>query len=257
MSIHVMSWVWKNAPLDGTDLLVLLCIADHADEHGENAWPSVQTIARYARRKPRRVQQIVRDLESAGLIAVELQKGGTADMPADRRPNRYRVIMDDGVQSPPGSDPAGCSPEPGGVQSEPPRGATQTAPNPSMEPSMNRNDRTPARASTSTSVVSADSAEFIAFWLRYPRKVGKPKAVAAFDRAMKRASVGRGRAEGLNAIMAGLDAHVDAWPPKGHPDAQFIPHATTWLNRDGWEDEPPSRKGARRSSLDVLDSLGE
>lgn len=68
---------------------------------------------------------------------------------------------------------------------------------------------------------------FEAFWSAYPRKIGKPKAKAAFAAALRRTT-------GPPEIMAGLQPWIAAWT-----DPQFIPHPTTWLNRDGWNDKPP------------------
>jgi uncharacterized protein YdaU (DUF1376 family) len=65
------------------------------------------------------------------------------------------------------------------------------------------------------------------FWEAYPRKVGKPKALTAYAAALAR---GAAPAE----ILAGLQAHVpcDQWQ-----DLTKVPHPTTWLNRDGWNDQ--------------------
>src|SRR5688572_23904285 len=45
VSIHVMSWVLKNSETRLGERLVLLVLADHADEAGKNAWVSVNTIS--------------------------------------------------------------------------------------------------------------------------------------------------------------------------------------------------------------------
>jgi DNA-binding transcriptional ArsR family regulator len=128
-----MAWVLNNSPASGTGKLILLGIANHADENGENAWPSVRTLARYASVSERSAQYALRKLEDAGMIVVHRQAGGTQHTPSDRRPNLYSVVMA-GVQH--------ASPRPpSGVQPASPRGATSfvhgvqpTAP----EPSLNR-----------------------------------------------------------------------------------------------------------------------
>lgn len=68
---------------------------------------------------------------------------------------------------------------------------------------------------------------FDEFWAAYPRKVGKQKARTKFTAAIKRADP--------HAIIAG--AKRLATDPN-LPEKQFIPHPTTWLERDGWDDEP-------------------
>lgn len=67
----------------------------------------------------------------------------------------------------------------------------------------------------------------IQFWPAYPRKAAKRTALAAFGRAVVRAG-------GAEPIMAGLNRVKPGWD-----DPKFIPHPATWLNRDGWLDEPP------------------
>lgn len=71
------------------------------------------------------------------------------------------------------------------------------------------------------------SERFDEFWSAYPRKVGKQKARSKFTAACRRATA--------DDVIAG--AHRLARDPN-LPEAQFVPHPTTWLERDGWEDEP-------------------
>lgn len=74
---------------------------------------------------------------------------------------------------------------------------------------------------------------FDEFWAAYPRKVGKPKAKAAFDRAARRVDP--------DEIVAGARRLAD----DPNRDPEFTPHPTTWLNRDGWQDDPlPPRSHA-------------
>lgn len=93
VSVRVISWIFENSDTKGTDRLVLLAIADSADDDGSNAWPALDTIARKAGIGHRGAQQAVARLRERGLIRVEKQAGGPADMRADRRPNRYTVLM--------------------------------------------------------------------------------------------------------------------------------------------------------------------
>jgi hypothetical protein len=79
---------------------------------------------------------------------------------------------------------------------------------------------------------------FDRFWKAYPRKVGKRTAQTAFARALKRQS-----AEAVieGAIRLAIDPNL--------PEREFIPHPTTWLNRDGWEDDPlPERTNGKGPS---------
>ena len=68
---------------------------------------------------------------------------------------------------------------------------------------------------------------FEEFWKTYPRKVGKAAAKKAFLKAIE---------DELPALVFEGVAKFAADP--NLPPAQFIPHPTTWLNRQGWLDEP-------------------
>jgi hypothetical protein len=74
---------------------------------------------------------------------------------------------------------------------------------------------------------------FDQFWDWYPRKVGKPDAVKAYEKAVKK--------HGEQVIIAGVERlRLDP----NLPEKNFIPHPATWLNREGWNDEPfPARNG--------------
>ena len=68
--------------------------------------------------------------------------------------------------------------------------------------------------------------DFESFWEAYPRKVGKTKAEAAFQKLSVPVDV-------LLSAIAKQKKSAQ-WTKDG---GQFIPHPTTWLNRNGWEDE--------------------
>lgn len=87
MSVFVMSWVWKNGPTEPTDRLVLLAIADHADDHGR-AYPSMSGIAEKACVTERGARGIVRRLEASGWISTKVGGGRGGK-------SHYTVIMDE------------------------------------------------------------------------------------------------------------------------------------------------------------------
>ena len=85
MSVEAMAWVWKNGPNDPTERLVLLAIADHADDHGW-CYPSMIGIATKACVTERGARGIVRRLEAGGWIAVKVGGGRGGK-------SRYCVLM--------------------------------------------------------------------------------------------------------------------------------------------------------------------
>lgn len=74
MSINVMSAIWKSSQATGGELLVLLAIADFADDDGM-AYPSVSTLGKKSRLSARQVQRAIRRLTALGELAIETGKG--------------------------------------------------------------------------------------------------------------------------------------------------------------------------------------
>lgn len=68
-----MSLVWEHAPYTAGSLLVLLALADWANDDGI-AWPSMERLAKKARIDRRSAQRIVRQLEKDGTL--EIERGG-------------------------------------------------------------------------------------------------------------------------------------------------------------------------------------
>ena len=69
-----MAEVWDSGPEDRNQLLVLLALADHADDHGR-CWPSISRLARKARMSERTVQRAVRSMQSDGWLTICEQAG--------------------------------------------------------------------------------------------------------------------------------------------------------------------------------------
>lgn len=85
MSLRAISWAWKHGPKNQGELLVLLALADFANDDGE-CWPAMSTIAEKARVTERATRRIIRRLEVSGFLRVETGGGR-------RGSNRYRMLM--------------------------------------------------------------------------------------------------------------------------------------------------------------------
>jgi hypothetical protein len=83
VSLRTMTCVWANSRASSGTLLVLLAIADFADDDGK-AWPSVETLARKSRLSERAVRYALRELEKMGELAT-LKEAGPGGV------NMYRV----------------------------------------------------------------------------------------------------------------------------------------------------------------------
>lgn len=86
MSILAMTWVWGLEALDTSQAMVLLALADAANDDGFACWPSQETLARKSRMSVRSVKRHIATLRDAGLIDVE-----TRSSTRGRRANLYRL----------------------------------------------------------------------------------------------------------------------------------------------------------------------
>lgn len=110
-----MNLVWLHSAHKGSELLLLLAIADNADDHGR-AWPGIELLSRKTRLTTRGVQYALRKLLTADDPEVDVTKRG-----AKGRSNEYQVRTkslrlkpvrldeDDGTDStkPASSEPSG------------------------------------------------------------------------------------------------------------------------------------------------------
>lgn len=86
MSIRIMSLVFQADPdkLTATQKLVLLALADFANDDGLSIYPSNERTARRTSLAVRSVQRIIRQLEEAKIVEKTRVGGG-------KRPNEYRI----------------------------------------------------------------------------------------------------------------------------------------------------------------------
>ena len=68
MSVKALDVVWRHYPVGGGELLLLLAMADWANDAGEGIWPAVPAMARKARLSDRQVQRLLRELQKNGVI---------------------------------------------------------------------------------------------------------------------------------------------------------------------------------------------
>ncbi len=74
MSIRVMTRVWDHSKSRNGERLVLLAIADFADDHGR-AFPSIATLKAKSAMSERGVQQAIARLQESGELRVEIAAG--------------------------------------------------------------------------------------------------------------------------------------------------------------------------------------
>jgi hypothetical protein len=155
MSIRVMSQVWESTTLDPFERLVLLSLADHADDEG-HCYPSIARLCRRTGMKERGVQNVIRRLEEKGCLTIAPNKG-------KRGTNLYTVTP--APDAPPHSmHPAPDAPHP----------RTRCTPTPAPgapEPSFNHQEPSGAHARVSAKAqtrgpLADDTAAILAEFLR-------------------------------------------------------------------------------------------
>jgi hypothetical protein len=85
MSIRALNRVFENSEATGSDLLVLIMLANFANEHGK-AWPSNATLARMARIDERHVRRCIATLHD------ELKEIDVSYKTGTRGVNEYHVL---------------------------------------------------------------------------------------------------------------------------------------------------------------------
>jgi hypothetical protein len=86
MSVKLATLVRKFGPTDHTDFVVLLALADHANDSGGDCWPSVKAVATEMRIGERSVARSLSVLENDGWISV-LRRS------RDHKGNSYQLII--------------------------------------------------------------------------------------------------------------------------------------------------------------------
>lgn len=80
-----MTAVWDRSRHSGTDLLMLLALADFSDDQG-NSYPAVPTLAAKCRMQPRNANYILKVLQDSGELQVQANAG-------PKGTNRYRIVL--------------------------------------------------------------------------------------------------------------------------------------------------------------------
>ena len=96
MSIKIMVHVWEHSKQRSTNLLMLLAIADMANDDGD-CWPSVGHLAKKTRMSDRNTQKILRKLEVDKEIAIF---EGEGKQTSNGWTNRYRITTGVSQSSP-------------------------------------------------------------------------------------------------------------------------------------------------------------
>lgn len=236
MSIKTIAWAWEitTPQLGPLDQLVLLALADHADDGGGNCFPSVKTLARKTRLSPRTVKRRLHRLEELGLIAItpRVREDGSASS------NTYRLIITrgatetpPGVSQPPGDDTVDTGPTAGGTRGW---GPGDTPYNPSVNPSFKPPRKAPSGNGNGPLV------GFDRFWEAYPRKIAKKAAEKAWNSLNPPPNL-------VERIVGDVEARSQSDPQWAREGGQYVPSPARYLSGERWTDRTATSTAAEYS----------
>lgn len=231
MSIKIMHEAWQVKGITPTAKLILMCLADHANEQDRTCWPAISLIADKCDVSRSTVKRHLIELQELGLIAKRSRTGDstlffilpehadeqTSDLAAlagkpllkgpEGRVNLNRVQFEPGSQVNRG---VGHSYEPGG-------GSLLN-----HKPSMNHQ---------LTITLLVDEA-FEELWKTYPRRKGsnpKKPALLKFKQAIKAGAK-------PEEIISGAKAYHSQQLELGKVGTEYVAQLVTWLNQERWRD---------------------
>jgi hypothetical protein len=245
MSIKIMQEVWENAPVDQGTLLVLLALADSADEVSRTCYPGIDGLAKRSRLSERQVQYCIQRLRQAGVVIVSRNASPV-------KTNLYRITQ---ISAWDAARDAIIAPHGKGAETQSAVSRYEVdcvsdtqlvAPKPSVtvsiEPSVAREglfseEEAPKKER------AADA--FERFWQAYPKKVKKPDAQKAWVKAIKAADPDK------------IIAAVEVYSGTDTVQRGFILNPTSFLNSKRFNDADvqPSAPSTRKYTPPVHEEV--
>lgn len=211
MSVKALTWAF-GCPISGNEKVVLLALADHADDDGV-CWPSIRRIAEKGYISERSVQRILPKLVELGFVHMQDQISASGRTTA----RKYTLRVDESSKSLSEGDKLS-----GGDTVV--TGEGDTVVTLYNEPSERTINNKPP-------ISPLLEEEFEKFWAAYPQRPGNPrsKAFESYKKARTKKPVAS-----HEEIMRGVNAYAKTRHGK---DTQYTAQAVTWLNQRRWEDE--------------------
>lgn len=220
MSIRVMTLVWDSDAYQGGTLLVLLAMADWAQDDGSKVHPHMETLAKKARLSVRGAQRCVGELKKDGVIVEVLG-------PRRGRATEYKIMLErvkelhrnncTAITSGETSGSVGVTSDPVGVTSD--ASHIDNHQEPSVEPSY-----------AGARVRWAEVWAAFKTWPGLPAGASEQRARQAWERM-----AGRLPADLVDRIRAHGEALVRDNERRGRAGTAMVTHPHNWLERDrGW-----------------------
>lgn len=204
MSHYMTALAMKQKGLKPAAKIVLYWLADHHNESTGACFPSLKTLARECEMDVASVKRHLSNLEASGLIQRQqrMRENGS------QTSTQYTLHMAEPVAQNAPAPSAKC--------------ATPLAQNDTPHNLGRYNLGNEQDISSPADWFGG----FEEFWERYPRRIGKAAARKAYAKAVKRAA--------HDDIMFGLSQQM---PSLASREQQYIPHPSTWLNQERWNDD--------------------
>ena len=211
MSHYMTALAMRQTGLKPATKVVLYWIADHHNGETGKCFPSIKRIADLSEMSRRSVEGHIETLEKLGLVKREAQFRDTGG----KSTNSYILALTGTYENI--SDAQNLRM----VCEKSAHGDTQNL-------RMNNLVRNNLGKETNISSSDDDGVDyyFDQLWGIYPRKVGKGQARQAFRKAAKKIE--------FYDLLPKLMGYVETLEGK---DKQYMPHLSTWLNGERWNDE--------------------
>jgi hypothetical protein len=202
MSLAHISAVFAHSKTRGGARLVMLAIADRANEKDGRAWPGMEDLSQRTGLSRAACWRAINAAEALGELKIERYRG-------PHHTHRYTIIL------------------PNCFKMQPFQNETSTVSKRNINCfKMKRKPEGTRRNHHSSS--SGDDG-FRVFWELYPRKVGKKAALDAWQKC-------NGTMPPIETLTERIKAATesDAWQ---RDEGKYIPHPATWISGHRWEDE--------------------
>ena len=211
-----MNWAWSVESLTPTERLTLLALADYADEK-HSCFPGQEKLAERVCVSSRTIIRTIATLEDRGLVSRELRFRESGP----RTSNRYYLNL-------------GANMSLGEVDQVTSTTDQVTLMSVSREPSVEPPD-TPYSPSSDNG--------FDEIWKAWPRKDSKAFAKRKWGNLSQKK-----RDEITPLLISHANAH------RTHSEPKYIPHLSTWLNGERWDDPlPGAAQGAGPAAVPQID----
>lgn len=207
MSFEAMAWAVKQSTANSGQKLVLLLLANHSNGHTGQCNPSQNLLANECCMGLSTLRRHIAELETSGFLTVV-----HVFTEHFKRPNQYILNMNASSQICSIDHPNRREGQPESEGGVPPNRMIKQEVKPVIEPNT---------------VISNKTSDFELFWKAYPRKTNKGFARSVFAKI-------KPNDELLKKMIYSIEQQKrsDQWK-----DPKYIPHPSSWLNGERWEDE--------------------